>query len=193
MNRALRFAVLPALAAVLAAGCTTWSPGSTQYPVTPSASGTPASVSAPSRPREIHLDGRDPCAVIPRVDWPQFDIVRPGVAQQEPTLNSPACLYGTNTGGAEIILVVTEGIERWTDGSRRAEAHEEVPIEGFPTISLTLPTEADGCDVAVDVAPGQYLYAAKVVIPDGSGKTLPAPCDWAHQLAESAMGTLVRS
>src|SRR5439155_27050306 len=145
---------------------------------------------APARPRPLTLAGKEPCSLVPRTDWPKFDIEKPGTPRQDEVLNSPKCSYGTNTGGAEITLVVSEGIERWMDGSRKAVAQETTPVEGFHAITLRLPEETDGCVVVVDVAKGQYLLATKLVVTD-QALSLPAPCDWAHQLAESAMKTLV--
>jgi hypothetical protein len=87
-------------------------------------------------------------------------------------------------------LVVTEGIEKWTDGSTSAQAKEAAPVNGFPVIAATLPADRYGCDVAVGVAAGQYLLASVIVI-SGKASQVPERCEYAHQLAESAMSTLV--
>jgi hypothetical protein len=188
-----RLVLISAVAAFIS-GCTQPSAGSAVLPEPGSGttSGEPTATSAPARPRELRLDGKEPCGLVPRTDWAKFDIDEPGTSRQDDIFKSPSCFYGTNTGGVELILVVTEGIERWTDGSRRGVAHETAPVAGFPAITVNKPGEKDACDVAVDVAKGQYLFATKMVISDRA-ETLPAPCDWAHQLAESAMKTLLAS
>jgi hypothetical protein len=87
-------------------------------------------------------------------------------------------------------LVVTEGIEKWTDGSKSATVKEAAPVAGFPAISAYLPKDTHGCWVAVDVTAGQYLLV-DVTIDTAKLSQVPERCEYAHQLAESAMSTLV--
>lgn len=144
------------------------------------------------RPRELTIDGKDPCALIPQADRATFYIQRPGVADQSKVFKSPECLYSTEVGGFNIALVVTEGIEKWTDGSRSAQARQVASVAGFPAISATVPAVEHGCYVAVDVADGQYLLASAILL-SSKEPQVPERCEYAHQLAESAMKTLVGS
>lgn len=185
-----RTAVVVALAAAgcLVAACTTTSAGEPH----PRDGISTQSTSRPFRPQEIRLDGKDPCALIPEADRTRFYIERPGIPDQSKVYKSPECLYSTEVAAFNIILVVTEGIEKWTDGSKSAEAKEVAPVAGFPAIAATLPTIKFACDVVVDVASGQYLLAS-VMIDTGKDAQLPERCEYAHQLAESAMSTLVKA
>jgi hypothetical protein len=108
----------------------------------------------------------------------------------EPVFKSPDCFYSNNAGSFSVTLVVTEGIGTWTDGSRSGVAQQVEAIEGFPAIAVTRNGDNYQCGVAVDVADGQYLLATVVVRPSTASQ-LPERCAYAHQLAESAMHTLV--
>jgi uncharacterized protein DUF3558 len=188
----------PLCAVALLAGCTSTSAGQ-PLPTAPatsrsspnSESNGSTSGSTPARPREIRLDGTNPCDLLPETEWPKFHIERPGKLGQEPTFKSPECFYSTNVAAFVVVAVNTEGINRWTDGSRRAVVEEVEPVEGFPAISITRREDKNQCDIAVDVAAGQYLLAGALLVP--GDESLPERCDYAHQLAESAMKTLVKA
>lgn len=180
-----------ALVVALAAGCTDSSAG-TPLPRESSSAAADAEsseTSAPARPRELRLDGRDPCAVVPESDWPRFYIEKPGKPKVDETSKSPACFYSNTVGYFAITLVVTEGIEAWDESKRSARRTDVAPVAGFPAIALILPIDKNSCGVAVDVAEGQYLLA-DVGIDPSSQSQVPELCEYAHHLAESAMKTL---
>lgn len=147
---------------------------------------------SPPRPRELKLDGKDPCALVARSDWSKFYIEKPGKSKQNATLKAPECFYGARVGGFVITLVMTEDIDVWRDGKRMAQFADVAPIKGFPAISLLTPGYDNGCDIAVDVAEGQYLIAGLIIDSDEVSR-VPERCEYAHQWAESAMSTLVGS
>jgi hypothetical protein len=193
-----RWAVLAAmLPLAMLAACTGTTSGSplprdATTKVTSASTAPPRSSAPPSRPRQIRLDGRDPCTLVPETDFAKFHIEKPGLVQQSPTFKSPRCLYTTNVGSFAVTLVVTEGIEAWTNGTRNADLKPAKPIEGFPAITLGSKVDDQRCNVAVDVATGQYVLTDVGVIP-GEEPKLPEKCEYAHQLAASAMRTLVRA
>jgi uncharacterized protein DUF3558 len=175
-------------------GCTHTSPG-TPMPndaVTtggePDNTKTTSTESSSDRPREITLDDKDPCGLILEADWPKFDIKGRGEQSEEPTLKSPQCYY-SDVGN--VTLVMTEGIEAWTEGNRSLKVEDTKPIEGFPTITMTNEAGGRACFTAVDVADGQYLLTTATPNPNDPSK--PEKCELAYQLAESAMKTLVAS
>jgi hypothetical protein len=178
------------------AGCGETSPGTPQGRVgnTEVSDSTDTSSEEPAvdRPREITLEDRDPCALVPQADWPKFHIEKPGKPKQNSTFKSPECFYANDTGGVAVTLVITEGIEVWTDGGRSAQIEKAPPVEGFPALSATIREDDFACDALVDVADGQYLKAYAVVTASKESE-LPERCEFAHQLAESAMRTLVGS
>lgn len=155
---------------------------------TPETEESPSTDATDERPREIELDGKDPCALIPRTDWPKFEIDKPGVPQEEPNFRSPNCFYA---GAGDVTLVITEGIDAWTEENRDVELEDAEPIAGFPTVTMANSVDRRACYAAVDVADGQYLMTTATPDPDDQSK--PEKCDLAYQLAESAMTTLVTS
>lgn len=161
-------------------------------PSTTQAGATPSTKRPADRPREIKLDGKDPCALVPQGDWAKFYIEKPGIPQESKTFKSRQCFYGTNIGSFTVTLVVTEGIQAWNRGGRNADVADAEPIEGFPAISVAGKADRRGCYAVVDVADGQYLMSDVGVTPSAESK-VPEKCEYAHQLAESAMKTLVGS
>jgi len=140
------------------------------------------------RPREINLEGKDPCGLVPQADWPTFGIERPGKPSDHPDFKSPQCYY---SGVGNVALVVTAGIEIWTEDTYNAEIEDAAPIDGFPTITVASNIARQTCWAVVDVADGQFLMTT--TSPDPNDPNNPERCDLAHQLAESAMTTLVAS
>lgn len=174
---------LAVLLAVLVAGCTQVSSGDPR-PAT-SVSGS----SEPSRPRDVDLSGKDPCALVPESDLTGFDVFKPGVPKQNEEFDSPECSYSGDHHGFWVMLVTRDGIEVWSDGSRDAEVGEIEAVDGFPAITLAGDLTPHRCDVVVDVADGQYLMTT--VLPDNSEAPFAETCELAHEFAGSAMSTLL--
>jgi hypothetical protein len=177
-------------------GCTNTSAGSPLPEDTATTGSEPATTdpttsSEPSseRPRDISLDGKAPCELIPQADWPRFHIERPGQVGENPNFKSPQCYYPGTDAGFNITLVVSEGVEAWAGRNVKIENVE--PIEGFPTTTMENNVDERACYAAVDVADGQYLLTTAT--PDPNDPDQPKKCDLAYQLAESAMKTLVAS
>ena len=176
------------IACLLAASCTRVVEG------TPSA---PSGVLLPPRPREVRLDGVDPCSLLtpeqraglglttePHSSKPYVELFRGNV---------PTC---TSRGPSpeDILLVAgavtTAGVERWTE-SDVAAITRPTTVAGFPAI-IAAPTRFDDyCNVEVDVAPGQLLD-----VQFGGGSPLaPIPqgelCVRANRTADQMMTTLL--
>ena len=182
-----RLLPLLAAAAVVAAGCTT---EATERPPAPSA---PPAAPAPARPREIRLDGVDPCSLLtpqqraelsltsePRSTKPYVDLFRGSV---------PTC-SARGRSPQNVLLVVgavtTAGIERWAEGDIAATTRQTT-VAGFPAI-VAVPTRfKDYCNVEVDVAPGQLL---DVQFGGGSAEA-PIPQEQLCRAAERSAGQMV--
>jgi hypothetical protein len=148
---------------------------------------TTSSEPSNERPSEIDLNGKDPC-IIPQSDWPEFDIERPGEPDEHPDFKSPDCHY---SGVGNVTLVVTAGIDTWTEETYNAEIEDADPIDGYRTITVASNTLRQTCFAVVDVADDQFLLTTASPNPNDPSK--PERCDLAYQLAESAMKTLVAS
>ena len=180
--------LLPLVACVLAAGCT----AAVETP--PS---TPTQVPAPPRPREVRLDGVDPCSLLtaeqraglgltsePRTSTAYVELFRGDVRTCTMRGRSPeSVLLG-------ISAVTTVGIERWQEADLAAQVRPTTAA-GFPALAARPPQLTDYCSVEVDVAAGQLL---DVQFGGGSPQS-PIPqeelCRRAEQSADAAMVTLL--
>jgi hypothetical protein len=177
------------LAALLVAGCTTTVAG------TPSPS---RGLGLPPRPREVRLDGIDPCSLLtpeqraalnldgtPRFSRSHVELFRgdvPSCTITSFTLDPPPTTVS-------ISVVTTVGIERWSDRSLAADVRP-TSVAGFPAV-LAIPTRfTDFCSIEVDVADGQLLD-----IQFAAGGPQPIPqhelCRRGHGAAVLVMSTLL--
>lgn len=184
--------VIATLAATLSvASCTQTSSG-TPMPDDTVTSGGESETANPTasaeRPRDIDLDGKDPCGQIPQSDWAKFGIEHEGVRSEEPNFKSPSCYY-SRVG--DVTLVVTEGIGAWQARTHNVDISDADSIEEFPTITMWNKADEHSCYTAVDVADGQYLLITATSAKANVDRV--ETCDRSYQLAESAMKTLVAS
>ncbi|HEX6356317.1 DUF3558 domain-containing protein [Actinophytocola sp.] len=183
------FALGITLSATLAlAGCTTKFAGSPLADKTGASSNPPTTTSTETssgRPRNIDLDDKDPCGLIPQSDWSKFGIEGPGQRSEEPNLKSPHCYYSSV---GDITLVVTEDIGAWDERGQDAEISDAEAIEGFPAIMIWNQVDERSCYTAVDVSDGQYLLTTAMSIEAQANRT--ATCELSYELAKSAMKTL---
>jgi Protein of unknown function (DUF3558) len=178
--------VLLLVACLVAAGCTTVVEG------TPSA---PTGVLLPPRPREVRLDGVDPCSLLtpeqrvglgftsqPHATRPYVDLFRGDV---------PTCTLDSPSADPIILgigVVTSVGIERWREGNLAAEL-QPTSVGGFPAL-IAQPTQSTAyCAVEVDVAPGQLL---DVQLFDG-GHTPPLRQEDLCSGAERAAGEIIET
>lgn len=183
-----------AVLGVLLAGCATPVPGTPS----PAPGSAPPAVDLPPRPREVRLDGLDPCTLLTGSDRRELGL------DQRPVLDvAPSALYGGVTqlcsiGGFEpraisvgVELSVTGGIELFFRPGVRSEIRP-IEVEGFPAVVAVPVQITDFCTVVLDVAPGQ---AVDVQFADG-GRVPPIPqdllCSDAQRVAALVMVNLLR-
>jgi hypothetical protein len=176
------------LITALAGGCTSVSSGDPRPAEQPPSSESDAtSAPPPSRPREIDLNGVDPCALLPRSDYSEFKLSdKPGKPGKDGK-GANDCTWQGDIGYANAALVTYEGVE--AQEGRYGQIAPTDPIDDFPAYTVTLPNEEETCAVLVDVADGQNLYAQLGL--DFAPSDRPA-CDYAHDFASSIMSTLVK-
>jgi hypothetical protein len=178
-------------AAVLVAGC------STQVePPPPAAIGAERSgLVSPPRPRELPLDGVDPCALLTPAQRTDLGLDGGSVPYRSavPKAIGPACsISGSEPRAVNVgfALVTGSGIEAITAPGAVTDELTPITVAGFPAV-IARPGNPDGCFVDVDVAHGQLL---DVIFRDG-GRKPPIPqeqlCRDAVQVAEQAMRTLL--
>ena len=153
----------------------------------------PPKVSLPPRPREIRLDGRDPCALLTADQRHQLGFDRPPVPFTAEVLNhAAACSIGdslTNMGTGRLLDVSTGGIELYTRTDLLNVTIAPTAVVGFPALEVRGPGDEGACDIVVDVAVGQTL---DVGIDSPITKRVPVTqlCVRAHTVAEAAMNSL---
>jgi Protein of unknown function (DUF3558) len=179
--------VMLAVAAALLTGCTTVVEG------TPSA---PSGVLLPPRPREVRLDGVDPCSLLTAEQRSQLGFTSEPVASRPYVElfrgDVPTCTMDGPAADPTVLgfgLVTSVGIERWQDGGLAANIRA-TSIATFPAL-IALPTQLVAyCAVEVDTAPGQLV---DVQLLDG-GHVPPLPqeilCARARSSAEEIVKTL---
>ena len=178
--------VLLLMACLVAAACTAAVDG------TPSA---PTGVLLPPRPREVRLDGVDPCSLLTPEQRAGLGLT------SEPSYSSsyvalfrgqvPTCTLHSSQPSSVILgigTVTTVGIERWREPDLSTDLHATA-IVGFPAV-VAVPRQSKAyCGVEVDVATGQLL---DVQVLDG-GDAPPVPQGDLCIRAEQSAGEMVRT
>lgn len=201
MHKRLALAVALVLAT---AGCTTSATGqptpeeggesSTSSSTTSESSGADPTVEVPPRPREISLDGLDPCTLYTDAQRAQLKV--DDVKSRESDSNSfegmKECSLAVEAQEPfydyTALAVTTEGVEAWLTGNRNVDA-ELTSVQGFPAAQFKFRgVEDEGCDIAVGVADGQYLWVQ--VIPISRGFKQDQLCRMVSQATDMAMTTL---
>lgn len=159
---------------------------------------SPSGIVLPPRPREIPLDGVDPCSLLTEQQRGELGLDGKPLFDSAPSVlysgaEVPACAvrgFKPRAVSVGLSLVASAGIELYTSGELRADVRAR-PVAGFPAV-VAVPTGfSDFCSVIIDVAPRQLL---DVQFADG-GDEPPIPqdqlCRDAEAVAEAAVSTLL--
>ncbi|WP_173124951.1 DUF3558 domain-containing protein [Kibdelosporangium persicum] len=192
---------MAAVAGLVLTGCTETDPGEAvpPAPTTPtggaSGGGGQPTVAVPPRPRDISLDGVDPCKLFSPAQLQQIKVSRQknDVQTEEVFKGAPVCAMDGADGQAyfdyEAWLVTTEGIDPWLSGKRNVDA-KLVSIDGFPAASIKVRgTTSFTCQTAVGVADNQQLMVQFRPTTRGAF-TQEQMCQKSEQAATLAMQTL---
>jgi len=187
---AVALLVLPATALV---GCTA-EPQASSHKRAPVARPTTTTISLPARPRDVRLDGVDPCRVLSPGQRDQLSLDNAPSRYVDAAFgNAQACtIRGTGSGNvARLALVTTEDVHVWLDDNAQVSARP-LTVAAFPALEVRTPGVETACDVDIGVADGQFL---DVLFRDG-GNATPLPqdtlCAAAQRVAEAAMTSLTR-
>ncbi|GAA1349800.1 DUF3558 domain-containing protein [Saccharothrix algeriensis] len=156
---------------------------------------TETAAPSPQRPKEIKLEGVDPCSLVskeqreqwgaPRVENRPTEVVKGAGA-------SPSCSFVTGAGvqpsfSYNLSLITGKGVEYWTSTGNLDVAEKEVG--GYPAKQVNFKgTSKTDCFVAVDVADGQQLYVQ--FLPISRIFSQDQMCQNAAKGAETALATL---
>ncbi|MBA3906002.1 MAG: DUF3558 domain-containing protein [Pseudonocardiales bacterium] len=163
-------------------------------PPTPAATTAAAPTSAPARPREIRLDGVDPCTLLTPAQRKSLGLAatsQPYTAGR-PTPGSACSITGFEPRAINVGLTTatTVGITDITAPGAVSDRLTPIVVARFPAV-ISQPRNPDLCFVDIDIATGQLL---DVLFRDGGG-AVPIPqddlCRGAVDVASRAMTTLL--
>ncbi|WP_433266459.1 DUF3558 domain-containing protein [Actinosynnema sp. CS-041913] len=193
MNLRVLRVLVPVLAvgAVLAS-CTGTEGGKAgaETTTTAAAATTTTESTGAARPRELKVDGVDPCKLLTADQMAQLKVTRSSRNDTDivKTGEVPTCEFrgdlSTNYG---VAVIADKGIDYWTGKGNTDVSESEVA--GFAAKQISLSGVEADCAVAVDVADGQQLYVD--FLPVGSKKpSKDEMCRNVAQGAEFALTTL---
>jgi hypothetical protein len=182
---------------LLVVGCAAGPPSGPPDPAS-TATAAPSTVVLPPRPREVRVDGVDPCSLLtPQVRAEQGLTEEPLRGRGYTALYRGTIEQCSVTGFGEPAVTVglglstTAGVEVF-DPRNPDAVYAVIDVAGFPALTASLTRFPEFCTVAVDVAAGQVL---DVQFRDG-GNQPPLPqdelCRRAQIVAESSMTQLLR-
>lgn len=150
----------------------------------------------PPRPRDLSLDGVEPCSLLTKT---QLDQLRSELQLDKPprSYTSDDTHYKAPTCGLEqsrepydsidLMVVTSEGAEIWLSGERNVDAWQ-VSVGGYPAVDYKLRGSEDAeCVTAVDVADGQQMIVDFIPLERRDYKQL---CQTTEKVAAMALQTL---
>lgn len=179
--------LLLAAAAALLAGCAIGAPAPA-----PPASTPPPIPALPDRPRDLPLDGLDPCAGLTADQLRQLDIFRPRFTSDEGIGDTCQWRHGPDEPKEGYLLAygLDIGIEAAFGNPKTGDV---IDIAGYPAVETQgqIAPRDTTCIVVVDVAPGQALTVQYAYDGHTLPMTYPLACDRARTAAELATRTLL--
>lgn len=161
---------------------------------------SPSGIVLPPRPREIPLDGVDPCSLLTEQQRGELGLDGKPLFDSAPSVlysgaEVPLCAirgFEPRAIAVGVSIVTNVGIELFTSGKLAVDVRP-LQVEGFPAV-IAIPSRfTEYCSVVVDVAPGQLL---DIQFRDG-GRKPPIPqdqlCRDAVLVAGAAVSTLTHS
>ncbi|WP_187313467.1 DUF3558 domain-containing protein [Actinosynnema mirum] len=147
---------------------------------------------ASNRPRELKLDGLDPCKVLTADQAKQLGVPEsePGDPKLGRFENVPNCYYSSLRGPSFSYTIgfnSTAGYEAWNSGGNLDVS--PMAVSGYDAVWIKFKGDTpDSCTLAVDVADGEHLYVN--YMPIGEKGTQEELCQKATTATEMALATL---
>jgi hypothetical protein len=194
------------MTAVFLAGCTVSEPGSaspgddtgststSEQPTSESSS--PATVDIPPPPKELSLDGLDPCTLFTESQRAQLQIddVSTDDGSDSGTIykDMKECILDKSAGepfhSYDVVAVTNVDVSFWINDETNADA-ELISIDGYPAAKFHIKGGGTyDCAVALGVAKNQHLHVEMASLSDDvKGDQL---CQGSERAAEMALRTL---
>jgi hypothetical protein len=191
------------MATFVLAGCTTQQPGqaSAATGTTTTKASPPyqaptnnvASIKLPPRPKDIPVDGVDPCSLLTAQQQHDFGLGRPFKGLPNELMhNSPTCnfaFHDINLSGDEYSIEVDtrDGIQSWLN-PYLIDTFTAVTIDGFPALDVVVQGNSPlSCATEVSVANGQMIG---VDYGSYNHESASAMCVKAEKFATAVIATL---
>lgn len=195
MTVRIRLGVAVALAAVVAAGCSTTTDPGHADPTSTSGSAAPQL----SRPKDLKIADVDPCTLLTDVQKSQMNITHTAQGPAHPEAGATvSCSHTVNkpaTYSLNISLDLKLGVEDWLGGKFEGQDLRQVMVQSYPAAQTLLISEkftdphATLCQTMVSTAAGQELHATVIVT--NQDLTTTQLCDLSKQGADLALTTLL--
>jgi hypothetical protein len=161
----------------------------------PESTSTEPSVNIPPPPRELSLDGVDPCALFTDAQRAQLRVndVDPKDDGGEDIYDGmKACILDADAEEPfityQVIAVTDVDVSFWLSEDRNADA-ELISVDGYPAAQFhTKGVEGSDCAIAVGVAKNQHLHVEMAPLSEDLDQD--QICQGSKQAAEMALQTL---
>lgn len=158
----------------------------------PSGSEKPT-VDIPPRPRDLSLDGLDPCTLFTDAQRAELkaDDVKSDTSGSEHYDGMKVCTLDVSAAepfySYDVMAVTNEDVGYWLTGTRNADA-KLISVGGYPAAQFNTKGVDTDCVIAVGVAEGQHLQVE--MTPWSDGFTQEDICEAGKKTAEMALQTL---
>lgn len=157
---------------------------------------TPSSVDVPPPPRDLSLDGIDPCTLLTDAQQTELSIndVRPDDGSDAGTIytDMKACTFDKDAEepfiSYDFVAVTNIDVGWWINEPHNADV-KLISVGGYPAAQFHIKGSGKyGCAVALGVAKNQHLHVE--MLPLNDEITGDAICEGSKQAAEMALQTL---
>jgi uncharacterized protein DUF3558 len=161
---------------------------------TTSASSVPPSVDIPSPPRDLSLDGLDPCTLLTDAQKADLKINNTiaGVGESEIYESMKDCAFESDAAEPfvtySMVAVTDVDVSFWISENRNADS-ELISIDGYPAAKFhTKGVQGSDCAIAIGVAKNQHLHVE--MEPLSEDLQQEQICQGSERAAEMALQTL---
>jgi uncharacterized protein DUF3558 len=171
-------------------------PSATGEPSNPSSGGSDPGGELPPRPRDLSVDGVEPCSLFSKTQLNQLSselkLDRPprSYTSKDTHYEAPTCGLEQSRepfDAVDVMVVTTEGSETWLSGDRNVDAWK-VSVGDYPAVDYKIMGSDDvECVTSVDVADGQQMIVDFIPLERRDYKEL---CQTTEKVAAMALQTL---
>lgn len=189
----IRLAIAASVLAAAASGCSSGDPATGSADQTRPAWSNPF----PQRPHTIEVQAADPCTTLTEDQRRELGVAATGRNDRSP--DNPACLFGRDDGGYEVLFLRTTGARALLPGYPEQQGQgtytnpSSTEVDGFGAVRAGIAQGAPAdCSFTVDVGDDSSLqFVYTTLTPRAPEASRPeAFCDRARDFASMGLRTL---